>query len=82
MLEQLEYNKYNKKAKFYELIDKEVIDTHVKEILDEILNKYDNIVLKGSYDIENCKLVKHNIWLNDKRPIKCKQSSRSTKKNK
>ena len=72
MLEQLEYNKYNKKAKFYELIDKEVIDTHVKEILDEILNKYDDIVFKESHNIENCKLVKYDIKLNDERPIKHK----------
>ena len=48
------------------------MDTHVKKMLNEILNKYDNIVSKGSYDIRNCKLVKHNIRLNDERPIKHK----------
>ncbi len=69
MLKWIENDKYNQEAKLYELIGKEVIDTHVKEMLDEILNEY---VSKGPHDIENCKLVKHNIRLNDKRPIKWK----------
>ncbi len=51
-------------------------------MLDEILTKYDDIVSKGSHDIENCKLIKHNIRLNDKISIKYKQSFRSTEKNK
>ena len=50
-------------------------------MLDEILNKYDDVVSKRSHNIGNCKLVKHNIRLNDERPIKCKQSSRSAKEN-
>jgi len=48
------------------------MNTHVKKMLDEILNEYDDIFFKGSYDIENCKLVKHDIRFNDERPIKCK----------
>ncbi len=36
MLEWMENNKYNQEAKLYELIDEEVMDTHVKEMLDEI----------------------------------------------
>ncbi len=79
LLEWMKNDKYNQKAKLYELISEEVIDTHVKKMLDEILNKYDDVVSKGFHDIENCKLVKHDIRLNDERPIKCKQSSRSTK---
>ncbi len=55
---------------------------HVKEMLDKILTEYDDIVSKGSHDIGNCKLVKHDIRLNDERPIKWKQSSRSAKENK
>jgi len=47
-------------------------------MLDKILNEYDDIVSKGSHDIRNCMQVK----LNDKRPIKQKQSSRSAKENK
>jgi len=70
MLEWLEYDKYNKEAKLYKLINEEIIDTHVKEMLDEILNKYDDIISKRPHDIRNCKSVKHNIRLNNKRPIK------------
>ncbi len=72
MLEWMEKDKYNQKVKLYELIDKEVMNIHIKEMLNEILNEYDDIVFKGSHDIGNCKLVKHNIRLNDKRPIKWK----------
>ena len=50
-------------------------------MLNKILNEYDNIVSKGSHDIKNYMLVKHDIRLNDKRPIKHKQSPRSAKKN-
>src|SRR6266498_2134358 len=74
-------DKYNQKAKLYKLIGEEVMDTHVKEMLDEILNDYDDIVSKGPHDIGNCKLVKHNIRLTDERPIKRKQSPRSAKEN-
>ncbi len=41
MLEWLEYDQYNQEAKLYELIGEEVMNTHVKEMLDEILNEYD-----------------------------------------
>ncbi len=51
-------------------------------MLDEILNEYDDVISKESHDIENCKLVKHDIRLNDERSIKYKQSSRLTKENK
>ncbi len=81
MLEWMKTDKYNQEAKLYELIGKEVIDTHVKEMLDKILNEYDDVVSKGSHDIGNCKLVKHDIMLNDDRPIKHKQSPRSAKEN-
>ena len=81
MLKWLKHDDYNKKAKLYKLIGEEIIDTHVKEMLNEILNEYDDIVSKGSYDIRNYKLVKYNIRLNDERPIKCKQSPWSAKKN-
>jgi len=57
------------------------MDTYVKEMLNEILNKYDDIVSKGSHDIENCKLVKHDIRLDDEKSIKHKQSPRLAKKN-
>ncbi len=57
------------------------MDTHVKKMLDKILNEYDNVISKGSYDIGNCKLVKHDIRLNNERPIKRKQSFKSTKEN-
>ncbi len=77
----MENDKYNQKAKLYELIGEEVMDTHVKEMLDEILNEYDDVVSKGSHDIGNCKVEKHNIRLNDERLIKCKQSPRSAKEN-
>ncbi len=78
----MENDKYNQEVKLYELIGKEVIDTHIKEMLDKILNEYDVVVSKGSHDIGNCKLVKHDIRLNDERPIKWKQSPRSAKENK
>src|SRR6266545_4209103 len=78
----METDKYNQKAKLYELIGEKVMDTHVKEMLDEILNEYDDVVSKGPHDIGNCKLVKHDIRLNDERPIKRKQSSCSAKENK
>jgi len=81
ILEWLKHDEYNKKAKLYELISKEVMKTHIKEMLDEILAKYDDVVFKGSHDIGNCKLVKHDIRLNDERPIKHKQSPRSAKEN-
>ena len=82
ILEWLKYDKNNKKAKLYKLIGKEVMNTHIKKMLDEILNEYNDIVFKGSHNIENCKLVKHDIRLNDKRPIKQKQLPCLTKKNK
>ncbi len=81
LLEWMENNKYNQEAKLYELIGEEVMDTHVKEMLDKILNEYDDVVSKGPHDIGNCKLVKHDIRLNDERSIKCKQSFRSAKEN-
>ena len=81
MLKWMEKDKYNQEAKLYELIDEEVMDTHVKEMLDEILNEYDDIVSKGPHDIENCKLVKYDIRLNDERLIKWKQSPRLAKEN-
>ena len=57
------------------------MDNHVKEMLDKILNEYDDVVSKGSHDIGNCTQVKHDIRLNDERPIKRKQSPRSAKEN-
>src|SRR6266542_1246828 len=77
----MENDKYNQEAKLYELIGKEVMDTYVKEMLDEILNEYDDVVSKGPHDIGNCTQVKHDIRLNDDRPIKRKQSPRSVKEN-
>src|SRR6266508_2149803 len=77
----MENNKYNQEAKLYELIGEKVMNTHVKEMLDEIINEYDDVVSKGSHDIGNCKLVKHDIRLNDERPIKRKQSPRLAKEN-
>src|SRR6266496_422457 len=77
----MESDKYNQEAKLYELIGKEVMNTHIKKMLDEILTEYDNVVSKESHDIGNCKLIKHDIILNDERPIKCKQSPRSAKEN-
>src|SRR6266540_7532155 len=77
----METDKYNQKAKLYELIGEKVMDTHVKEMLDEILTEYDDVVSKGPHDIRNCKLVKHDIRLNDERLIKHKQLSRSAKEN-
>jgi len=54
------------------LIGEKIIDIYVKEMLDKILNEYDDVVFKGPHDIGNCKLVKHDIRLNDKRLIKRK----------
>src|SRR6266540_2757396 len=42
MFEWMENDKYSQEAKLYELIGEEVMDTHVKEMLDEILNEYDD----------------------------------------
>ncbi len=66
----MENDQYNQKAKLYKLIGKEVMDIHVKEMLDKILNEYNDIVLKEPHDIGNYKLVKHDIRLNDERPVK------------
>ncbi len=81
MLKWMENDKYSQEAKLYELIGEEVMDAYVKEMLDEILTEYDDVVSKRPYDIENCKLIKHDIRLNDERPIKRKQSLRSAKEN-
>ncbi len=54
LLEWMENDKYNQEAKLYELIGEEVMDSHVKEMLDEILNEYDDVVSKGPHDIGNC----------------------------
>src|SRR6266498_2797070 len=81
IFEWMETDKYNQEAKLYELIGEEVMDMYVKKMLDEILNEYDNVVSKGLHDIGNCKLVKHDIRLNDEKPIKRKQSPRSAKEN-
>ena len=55
------------------------MNTHIKEMLDEILNEYNNIISKESHNIENCRLIKHNIRLNDEKPIKHKQLLRLAK---
>ncbi len=81
MMEWMENDQYNQEAKLYKLIGKKVMDTYIKEMLDEILNEYDDVVSKGPYDIGNCIQVKHDIRLNDERLIKHKQSSRSAKEN-
>ncbi len=81
MFKWLKHDEYNKEVKLYELISEEVMVTYVKKILDKILFEYDNVVSKGSHDISNCKLVKYNIKLNDKKLIKCKQFSKSAKEN-
>ncbi len=70
ILEWMENDKYNQEVKLYELIGEEVMDNYVKKMLDEILNEYDNVVSNRPHDIENCKLVKHDIRLNDEKPIK------------
>ncbi len=57
------------------------MDTHVKKMLDEILNDYDNVIFKGSHDIKYCKLVKYDIRLNNKRLIKHKQLPKLAKEN-
>jgi len=77
----MEKDKYNQEVKLYELIGEEVIDMHVKEMLDEILTEYNDVVSKEFHDIGNCKLVKHDIRLNDERLIKWKQSPRLAKEN-
>src|SRR6266498_4812420 len=77
LLEWIENDNYNQEAKLYELIGKEVMDTHVKEMLDEILTEYNDVVFKRPHDIGNYKLVKHDIRINDERPIKQRQSLRS-----
>ena len=40
MLKWMKNDRYNQEAKLYELIGEEVMDTHIKEMLDEILNEY------------------------------------------
>ncbi len=77
----MDNDKYNQEAKLYELISEEVINAHVKEMFDKILTEYDDVVSKGPHNIGNCKLVKHDIRLNNERPIKRKQSPRSVKEN-
>src|SRR6266498_1085708 len=72
LLEWMENDKYNQETKLYELIGEEVMNSHVKEMLDEILNEYDDVVSKEPHDIGNCTQVKHDIRLNDERPIKRK----------
>jgi len=58
------------------------MDIHIKEMLDKILNEYNNVILKRAHHIRNYKLVKYDIRLNNERPIKHKQSFRLAKKNK
>jgi len=81
ILKWMENDKYNQKTKLYGLISEEVIDTHVKEMLDEILTEYDDVVSKEPHDIGNCKLVKHDIRLNNERLIKRKQLPKLAKEN-
>ncbi len=81
MIEWMKNDKYNQKVKLYELIGEEVMDTYIKKMLDKILIEYDDVVSKETYDIGNCRLMKHDIRLNDERSIKWKQSPRSAKKN-
>ncbi len=72
LIEWIEQDKYRKEVKLYELIGKKVMEIHIKKILNKILVEYDDIISKGSYNIENCKLVKYNIRLINKRLIKYK----------
>ncbi len=39
------------------------MDTHVKKMLDEILNEYDDVISKGPHDIRNYKLMKQILGL-------------------
>ncbi len=48
------------------------MDIYIKEILNKILNKFDNIIFKRFYNIRNCKLVKYDIYFINERPIKRK----------
>ncbi len=46
MLKWIENNKYNQEAKLYKLIGKKIMNTHIKEMLDEILTEYDDVISK------------------------------------
>ena len=49
--------------------------------IDEILNKYQDIVSKKDYDIGNCNLIEHAIRLTDDIPTTCRLRQRSPKEN-
>ncbi len=54
----------------------------MKKILDKLFEEFKNIIFKKSHDIKNCKLVKYEIYLINKKLIKRKQLLYSLKINK
>ncbi len=70
LIKWIEKDNNNNNLKLYKLIGEEIMKTYVKEIFNEILIKYDDMVFKKPYDIENYKLVKYDIKLTNERLIK------------
>ncbi len=88
LVEWLCHDAYNNKQQILYLEDKKEVRlfeiTGIKKIeieraLKNILEKYDNIILKGAYDIENCQTIEHAIRLLNKTPVVGKQDHRSLK---
>lgn len=58
------YLKNEWKVRFFKIM--KIKNIEIKRTLKYILKKYDNIVLKKTYNIRNCIIIKHTIRLLDK----------------
>ncbi len=60
-----------REVRLFEIIRTE--GTEIERVLKVILGKYDNVVSRRVYDIENCQTIKHTIKLLNEIPVVEKQ---------
>ena len=53
-----------------------------KNVVERILQKYDDIVSKGPQDVRNCHTVRYVIRLHNTQPYQCKRKKRKPREHK
>jgi len=54
-------------------------EIEVEKAFKTILEKYDDVVLQGAYDIKNCQIIEYIIRLLDETPVVGKQDHQSSR---